>query len=816
MSRYTGAASGLQLRASSNASLVAFCCGVILLYRLSLWPASTWWFLMAGLIAGAGWFGLRCSVWRTFLALLSCFLMGLSWANWHADDRLDQRLAESVQGEQLAVSGHVCGLPKPGSFDSLRFNFCVQQWHGPDGSRWQGARPEKLRLAWYGRDGAVLPDHRLRLEVVMKRPHGNLNSAGFRYENWLFRHGIRATGSIRSVAAEPDLPCGPGCRYHVWYQRVADTVHHQFAEADYYPLIASLLIGNRNHLDDAHWQTLKATGTIHLVAISGLHLGLLAVAVGVLARKALLLLPVARVRERQVRILVFALIAVACFFYALLAGFAVPTRRALIMVVVGGWYLLLARETSPWRPYLMALTLVLVTDPFAPLDQGFWLSFGAVAILLLAFVGRVRAPGWFKGLVIAQIAIFVGLWPILAELGQQQPLAGFFANIVAIPWLSLVVMPVLFAGALLAAWFDFSVASLVIPVFDAVLGALWFWLQYVQSLPLPQVPTMPWPVLILLAVCGLVLLRFPEPWFRGVTVLVMLIWASLLVSDTVEPANTTVAAPEVTVWDVGQGLSVMVRAEDQVLLYDTGPGIDGVFSAAESVLIPGLQSEGVQRIDKLVISHGDSDHAGGLPQLLQAFEVSQMISGEVALVTEKAGDAFAGPVEACPEGVYTWAGLKLGFWRSPDAVSGNPASCVLQVYHPDSGADIWLTGDITHRVERQMLARAVHQWLPAKDGRRIVLAPHHGSKTSSSAPWIRALRPDWVIYTAGYQHRYGHPHPDVTRRYRQAGARALNTACSGAISMVFSENGPEIREQQHFAPFWIRGAGLARDQCRIP
>ncbi len=830
MSRSTGASRVPQLRTMGSASLIAFSCGVILLYRLTLWPACIWLFLLGALVTGVWWYRIRHSTRRVLPALLCCFLTGLFWAAWQSDDRLEQRLSESVQGKELTVSGHVCSLPQSGSFDSLRFNFCVQQWHdGPaDVSSWRGTRPDKLRLAWYGRNGESLPGHRLRLEVVLKRPHGNLNRAGFRYEDWLFRHGIRATGSVRSVTTEPALPCGPVCHYHAWYQRVAKAVHRQFSEADAYPLIASLLIGNRSYLDDDHWQTLKATGTIHLVAISGLHLGLLAVAVGMLGRKALLLLPVARVKERQVRTLVFVLVVVCCLFYALLAGFGVPTRRALIMVIIGGWYLLLAREASPWRPYLIALALVLVVDPFAPLDQGFWLSFGAVAILLLAFSGRIGPPGWLKGLVIAQLAIFAGLWPILAELGQPQPLAGFVANIVAIPWLSVVVMPVLFAGTLLVTLFatffstpltgvfDGAVVAVVISAFDWVLGVLWFWLQQVQVLPLPGVPELSWSVIILLAVCVLLVLRFPEPGFLAVSALVLVVWAGLLVVESPESANPTLKVPEVTVWDVGQGLSVLVRAENGVLIYDTGPGIEGVFSAAESVLIPGLQARGVQRIDKLVLSHGDNDHAGGLPQLLEAFEVNQLISGEPEAVAEKAGNGVSVPVRSCPEGIHDWAGLKLGFWRSPDAISGNGASCLLQIYHPGSQSGLWLTGDITRRVERQMLAEGVHQRLSATNERRIVLAPHHGSKTSSSASWVRAMSPDWVVYTAGYQHRYGHPHPDVTKRYRQAGARALNTACSGELSIVFTEDGPAIRESRHSAPFWISGPGLARDQCLVP
>ncbi|GHD46123.1 competence protein ComEC [Marinobacter persicus] len=814
MSRFNGAAPVPRVRILSNANLLAFCSGAILLYRLTPWPAFSVMLLAVILVSVALWYRLRSSPAACLPALLCCLALGLAWTYWQADNRLQQRLPEAAQGRELAVSGYLCSLPRPGSFDSLRFNFCVESWHTAFNSDWQA--PETLRLAWYGRDGGVLPGQRLRLNVVLKRPHGYLNSAGFRYEDWLFRHAIRATGSIRSVAHAPDVRCGWHCRYHAWYRQIAGQVERLFGNARYYPLVASLLIGNRNGLTDAHWQTLQATGTIHLVAISGLHLGLVAMLAAVVLRKTLLLLPVGHIQERRVRQLVFAGLVSICVSYALLAGFGVPTRRALIMVIIGGWYLLLAREFSPWRPFVLALTLVLLTDPFAPLDQGFWLSFGAVAILLLAFAGRLGPPGWFKGLVIAQLAIFAGLWPILAQFEQQQPLAGIVANLVAIPWLSVVVMPVLLIGGVVAGLAGSAVLVWLLPLFDGVLAVLWRWLVFVETLPWPPIAEPHWAVIALLAVCVLVLLRFPFPGFRLTGGLVLFAWAISVVVPASAPGNPVVSEPELVVWDVGQGLSVMIRARNRVLVYDTGPGVPGVYSAADSVLIPGLAERGVHRLDRLVISHGDNDHAGGLPELFGRFRVGRVTAGEIQEWPDDSYAGFTGGVDACRPGIETWAGLELGFWQSAGEQSGNAASCVVQVFHRPSQTLIWLTGDITHAVEREMLEAGVHRWFPAKAGRRWVIAPHHGSKTSSSPEWVRAVAPDRVIYTAGFRHRYGHPHADVTARYRQAGARALSTACSGQIVLALSGEGPRVSEQRSVAPFWIAADGLARDQCQIP
>ena len=799
-------------QALAASCMVAFSSGVILLYWLTVLPPYTWLFVLTFMVGVAAFWG-RGSRFSS-LCLLVCFgLLGLLWATWHADGRLAERLPQGLEGEQVTVSGHLCSLPQPGSFGSLRFNFCVERWHEPVAVP-EGTRlPETLRLAWYGRDGKDLPDHRLRLEVVLKRPHGNLNQAGFRYEDWLFRNGFRATGSVRSVAPEPGLACGWHCQYRAWHQSVAAVVEDWFGEAQQFPLIASLLIGNRGHLENAHWETLKATGTIHLVAISGLHLGLVAVAVGLLGRRLLLLVPSGWVSVHQGRVAVFALVMLCSLAYALLAGFTVPTRRALIMVVVGGWYLLMAREASAWQPFVAALFLVLLLDPFAPLDQGFWLSFGAVAVLLLVFASRVATPGWLKGLVLAQFAVFAGLWPVLSHFGLGQPVAGLLANLLAIPWVSLVVMPVLFVGALLSVLSGGGFSGFAMVLMDGALALLWGWLEWVQVLdwPVPGGGKVAQSGLLVLVV--VVMIRLPVPGFRPAAFAAIALW-SLAALYHREPENSSVAVPEIRILDVGQGLSVLIQVDDKVLLYDTGPEVKGVFSAADSVLIPELSARGIRRIDHLVLSHADNDHSGGLPVLLDTFDVVRISSGEAGELSGSLDGLRL--VHDCPAVAEHWGDLELAFWQAPDATEGNDASCVLRVSHGLSDTDIWLTGDISDRVEARMLADPELDWFNRQPAHRLVLAPHHGSKTSSSESWVETLRPDQVIYTAGYRHRFGHPHPEVTARYRQAGARALNTACSGQIAITLPATGPEIEEIRHSAPFWVAAPGLARDQCNIP
>ncbi|MGO1502377.1 MAG: DNA internalization-related competence protein ComEC/Rec2, partial [Marinobacter sp.] len=562
-----------------------------------------------------------------------------------------------------------------------------------------------------------------------------------------------------------------------------------------------------------HWDVFKATGTIHLVAISGLHLGLIALGAGFVARRLLLAVSSYRMSERSVRLAVLLVVLLCCLFYALAAGFTVPTRRALIMVAVGSWFLLRARQVPVWHSLVVALGLVLLLDPFAPLDQGFWLSFGAVSVLICVFAGRLGGTGWFAGLVLAQSAVFAGLWPILELGGQGQPVAGLLANIFAIPWVSLIVMPALIVGALLVALCP-ALSGVIGPLLDAVLGWMWSFLEWVASISWPNLDGSAAEVAGL-AVLVLLLATVPIRRFRIVGVALVLAWAALA-SLPSDPENRRIVEPEVRVWDVGQGLSALLRADNEVLLYDTGPEVKGVFSSAESVLLPNLRALGVGRIDTLVISHADSDHSGGIGLLLQEFDVGRILTGEPDAIRKKLGPGSKMKIQSCAGEATLGDELSLTFWQAEGNLEGNDASCVLTVRHKPSAVEWVFPGDISARIESRYLKELENRLPAGKPRERIVIAPHHGSKTSSSEAWVSGLSPDLVIYTAGYRHRYGHPHEDVTARYQRAGVEAFNTACSGGLVMKFVAGSLKTQEARHNAPFWISDPGLTRDQCNIP
>ncbi|WP_227538050.1 DNA internalization-related competence protein ComEC/Rec2 [Marinobacter vulgaris] len=786
----------------ARVGLAGFACGVILLYSLAVLPPLHW--LIAMLAIPCLTLMTATSRWpKVAAALAAGGFIGMLWSAWHADTRQQSTLPAALEGRVLEVSGYLCDVPSTGSYRSVRFAFCVERWHLPGRSKAAAppAMPQKIRLAWYGDAATTSTPHRLKLRVVLKRPHGSVNPVGFRYETWLYRKGFGATGTIRDLAPDRSFDCRLGCRYHRWRNDLVIATSERLSRARHFPLIASLMIGYRGHMEPRHWDVLKATGTIHLVAISGLHLGLIAAGAGFVCRRLLLCMPQGRISPGRLRGLVFLCVSTASLAYALAAGFSVPTRRALIMVIIAGWMVLGARRTGVLTGLLGALVLVLLSDPFSPLDQGFWLSFGAVSVLVLLFSFRLRQAGWLQGLLLAQLAVFAALWPILEVLGQSQVVIGFVANLVAIPWVSLVVMPVLAVGALVMMISPVA-DDLIVGVFDLVLGMLWQGLAWLADAQL-VLPTPGPGALLLLAVVVMVGLLVPFRACRLAMVGLAAVGLTLALVDA--PAgdnqNTPVDVPELWVWDVGQGLSVMVRDQDRVLLYDTGPALKGVYSAVDSVLVPNLRALGVRRIDTLVISHGDGDHAGGLPLLFDSFEVGQVVTGEPERVASMLPDSSAVAVESCTGyGVREIASLAVSFWRSPADVEGNDASCVVTIRSASAAAEVILSGDITRQVEGSFTADRRHE----SAAFRVVLAPHHGSKTSSSEQWVREMAPDLVLVSAGYRHRFGHPHPDVVGRYLASGSRLLNTATSGAVRVELQESGVAVTEARAGVPFWIR------------
>ncbi|MGM0569608.1 DNA internalization-related competence protein ComEC/Rec2 [Marinobacter sp.] len=766
--------------------IAAFACGVIILYSGLFTPP--WALACAGLalIVITARPGGLAPVPKLFIL---CLLAGLLWASVFAQWRLGDRLDPALEGEPLTVSGFLCSASAPGAWGSVRFSLCL------DSDRPEGV-PARVRLAWYGEEATMALPSPLTATVVLKRPHGAVNPGGFRYETWLFRKGYGATGTVRTLEANLAGRCGLSCGYHRWRQGLISSADKALQGMDHKALALSLLLGYRGQMENAHWTVLEATGTIHLVAISGLHLGLVAGIAGLLLRWSLVRLPMVGMTPRQQRFRLWLLVTLAAAGYALLAGFTVPTRRALVMVAIAGWLLLGGRISGAWQGWLVAMGLVLLADPFGPLDQGFWLSFGAVAVLILVFSRLHGRPGPLKALILAQSAVFAGLWPVLAILDQGAAWAGLMANLFAIPWLSLLVMPLLLAAGVILLVTGGVLPEPVLLVLDYVLGVLWWVLVQLAQLDMPSGRL---PVWIALAFALLVLLAlwWPGNWLRLASLAAA---ALLLLVNVGHGGNAWQPSPRVWIWDVGQGLSVLLEHEGETLLYDTGPESASGYNAVSEVLIPSLDRIGIRALGTLVISHGDQDHAGGLSALLGRYRPRHIIAGEPGRLPADIKES----AESCRGREPVRVGqVWVRFWQAGQGVAGkdaNDLSCVLVLEY--AGHQTLLPGDISARTERHMLRE--NRQLVDRQGQLTVIAPHHGSKTSSGAGFVRDLSPERVIFTAGYRHRYGHPHPDVVARYRDAGSALLNTATSGAIRLELKQEGVDVSEWRQDAPFWIR------------
>lgn len=732
---------------------LAFLAGILLLVCLPALPSAVWLLLLLPGVLLA-W---RMPRLRWLLALLLPMLVGFVWAGWQAQLRLADQLPETLAGRDLTISGRIVSIPEPQSH-STRFLFA------PDSASRAAipGLPARLRLNWYYADATPAAGERWQLTVRLKPPHGFVNPGSFDYEAWLFRQGIGATGYVRDAPAARRLAPAMPSILHLRAGLVRD-IRAALGTRPAMPLVAGLAVGYDAQISDAQWRILRQTGISHLMAISGLHVSLLAALVFVLVRALWRRLPglCNRVPAVCAATVIGWLTALA---YALLAGWSIPTQRTLLMLAVVAGAVLWRRPLRAWQGLALAGAAVLIWDPLAVLDAGFWLSFGAVAVIVFALGRRLEPsaqPGPWQRLRTfgrLQFAVTLGLAPLLLALFGAVPVAGLVANLVAIPLFNLLVVPLVLLGVVLpqgvwawqaAAW-----------VLEAVWPAL-VWLA-AQAPPLQGSGTA-WG--LGLALAGLLLWLAPRGvpgrWLGAVWCLPL-----LLIAPPAPPPGSF----RLLVLDVGQGLAVVVETARHTLLYDTGPRFGSGASTAELVVEPYLAARH-RRPDLLVVSHSDLDHAGGVPALRRTWPGLAQVSG-----TPAAG------IPACVAGQgWTWDGVQFEFLHptmTPSLRSDNNRSCVLSIR--TGGQTVLLTGDIEAKAETVLLRHTPE--LHAQ----VLVVPHHGSAGASSAAFVQAVQPDYAVVSAGYHNRWDFPRPPVVARYRASGARLLNTARDGALLFLIT------------------------------
>lgn len=698
--------------------------------------------------------------WRSYP--LSLFLLGLVWACLGAQSALDDRLPVELDGRTLWLEGRVVGLPEVGE-GVVRFQL------EESGAR-RHALPKRLRLSWY--DGPVLlAGEHWRLAVRLKRPRGLANPQGFDYEAWLLAQRIGATGTVKQ-GQRLRAASGPAAWRDALRQRLLQVEAHGRAGG-----LAALVLGDDSGLSRADWRVLQDTGTVHLLVISGQHVALLAALLyGLVAGLARLgLWPRALPWLPWACALAFA----GALGYGLLAGFEVPVRRACAMVALVLLWRLRFRHVAPGWPLLLAFVLVLLVEPLASLQAGFWLSFGAVAVLLWVFGGRLGAWSWWRVWWRAQWTIALGLLPLFFALGLPLSLSGPLANLLAVPWVSLLVVPLALLGTLLLPipWLGEALLWLAGGLLQ-LLFQLLAWLAAGLPAWLPTaLPFWAWA----LGSLGVLLCLLPAGVpLRGLGPLLLL--ALFL------PPHEQIPEGQAEVWqlDVGQGLAVLVRTREHALLYDAGPRF-GDFDLGERVVLPSLRQLGVARLDQLLLSHADSDHAGGAEAVVRGMPVERVLSGEAPALTSLGA-------EPCRDGAsWQWDGVRFRTWRWAAAEEGNASSCVLKI--EAAGESLLLTGDIDEPAERALLGQGLDlraDWLQV---------PHHGSRSSSSEAFLDAVAPRAALLSRGWHNPFGHPHPRVLERYRRRDIALYDSAEQGAVRLLLGGQ-EQVRGWRSLPRFW--------------
>lgn len=753
------------------------------------------------MLAVLAWFGgalaAPCLRWPRahVLAVIGAFLIGVSWAGLRAHERLGDALARANEGGNIELIGVVAGLPQ--RFENgLRFEFDVEQ--APAGV------PAHVSLAWY-RDGhhgwhdeeeatgpaqQVHAGERWRLVARLKRPHGNLNPHGYDYEAALLERGVRATGYVRAHERN-ERQAEFVWRFGYTVERLRESIRQRFeavlGDAPYAGVLVALAVGDQRAIDPNLWQTFSRTGTTHLMSISGSHVTMLAglawALVSLLWRRSSRL-PLLLPAQKAAAVAGF----VAAFAYGLLAGFEVPAQRTLYMLGIVALALWSGRSVSGSRVLALALLVVLLLDPWAVLAAGFWLSFGAVALLFYVGAGRIGRPHWFAEWGRAQWAVTIGMLPALLALFQQFSLASPLANAAAIPVIGFVVTPLALAGSLPFGepllWLAHVVMGWQMALLDWLAASRWaVWQQHAPP---------PWSLLLATLGIGWLLLPrgFPARWLGVVACLPL-----VLLPPPRPPAGTA----QIVVLDVGQGLAVHVQTAGHDLIYDTGPLFSPDANSGNRIIVPYLRAIGVARLDGLVVTHADKDHSGGAASLLEALPVEWMSS---SLPFEHALSAMPVAQHPCVDGdAWDWDGVHFAVLHPPAAQFDMPTrktndmSCVIKV--TAGRRSMLLTSDIETLSETALLAR--HRADLRAD---VITVPHHGSRTSSSLPFIAAADARSVIFPVGYRNRFGHPKDDIVERYRRSGARLARTDADGALTVRLGEDGVEIlaerRERQRY------------------
>ncbi|MEE9331045.1 MAG: DNA internalization-related competence protein ComEC/Rec2 [Methylophilaceae bacterium] len=725
---------------------------------------------------------------RLSAVFMTAGLFGYCYAALFATSRLNDALPQAWQKKNIEVIGVVATMPEV-SARGERFRFDVERVITDDaqvpkhialnyyqGQFWKKSTAkidQSVRL----RPSTFKAGERWRFTVRLKRPHTTYNPHGYDFEAWAFSHNIRATGSIRhksGMQKVSNFVWRPSYVVEYCRESVGRRITQVLGNKQYAGVIRALVIGEDSQISTKDWDVYLRTGTNHLMSISGLHITMLAgLAFSVIAfawrRNQGLAL---RMPTRQAATIGAAFIAL---LYACLAGLSIPTQRTLYMLSTFALALLLGRNVPISRVLAIALMVVLLLDPWAVIAPGFWLSFSAVAFIAYTTANRLKIRHWLKEAVNTQWSITLGLLPLLMLMFGQASIVSPIANAFAIPVISLLVVPLAILGALLPVDIVLHASQKVL---ELCMGAL-NWLASLPFATWQQAAAPTWAIaLAMLGVLWLLLPRgIPQRWLGFVLILPMLF---------VTPPKLLDGEMKVTVLDVGQGLSVVVKTATHTMVYDTGQQYNQESDASSKVIVPYLRSQGIQHLDALIVSHDDNDHNGGAGSLLNQVPIKWVASSYYSPVfskpTTKQLRCYAGQR-------WVWDAVKFEVlypnvesYQVPD-IKDNNRSCVIKV--TSRQGTMLLTGDIEKEAEQWLLQKQKY-----KLRSDVLIAPHHGSKTSSTEGFVKAVGAKHTIFTVGYLNRFKHPKPPVLSRYLSTGSLLYRSDYHGAVMLDFMRGTP--------------------------
>ena len=744
---------------------------------------------------------------KTLSLLLVAAVLGFLWAATFATIRLNDQLPKDWQQKSITLIGVVASLPEV-TERGERFRFDVEKILTKDATKTLKIPPH-ISLNFYRENNRSNPisekpenapslgnyfhaGERWQFTVRLKRPHSTYNPHGFDFEAWALAENMRATGTIHNKSGYKKLAnfvWRPSYLVEHLREKVGNHISQTLANKPYAGVIRALVVGDDSQISATEWNVYLRTGVNHLMSISGLHITMLAglafaVAAFVWRRFPSLVL---HMPTRKAATIAGLLVAI---LYALLAGMSVPTQRTLYMLISFALALLFGRNLAISRALAIALIVVALLDPWAVIAPGFWLSFGAVALIAYVSVGRLATRHWFKEALNTQWAITLGLLPMLIFMFGQTSIVSPLANAFAIPIISLIVVPMAILGSLIHVDFILQTAHFVLEV--CMQGLTWL-----ANLPTWQQAAPPmWAMLVaMLGVLWMLLPRgFPQRWL-GLVLLLPLFFVSL--------PKLAEGEMQVAVLDVGQGLAVVIKTANHTLLYDAGPQFSSQSDAGSRIVMPYLRGEGIKKIDGFIVSHNDSDHSGGVASVLAQMPVDWLASSyhlpaEMQLPARQL-KCFAGQY-------WQWDSVKFEVLHPAIEsyenleIKDNNRSCVVKV--TSRFGSVLLTGDIEKNAETNLLqpqglspqnspAKAGYSYVKSnQDGLAsdVLIAPHHGSKTSSTSEFIAAVGAQHVIFTVGYLNRFKHPKPLIVERYIASGADVFRSDYQGAMLLNFIKN----------------------------